>query len=241
MRKRSTLKLGVYNTPSDTSTSFPDTCDGNRSMPNSSEVSDELNRAAEGDDAAWQRVVSTHHERLRRMVVVRLDPRLASRVDPDDILQDVYLDASRQLGDYLHEPQVPFFLWLRLLTGHWIGRAHRHHLGTQSRSVIRDRSIDGAMPNASSIILAAQLLGREERPSEAAQRTERAARIQETLEEMDVIDREVLSLRHFEQLSRAESAAVLGISDAAASKRYIRALARLKCLMIDEFSDLENS
>ncbi len=211
---------------------------GDRLMPNSREVTDELRQAAEGDNAAWQRVVGAHHARLRRMIVLRLDPRLSRRVDPDDILQDVYLDAAGQLIDYLVEPQVPFFLWLRLLTGHWIGRAHRHHLGTQSRNVNRDRSIDQSMPNASSLNLAAQLLGREERPSEAAQRAERSEKIQAALDEMDVIDREVLSLRHFEQLSRVESAAVLGISESAASKRYLRALARLKNLILDDLKEL---
>ena len=209
-------------------------------MQNPREVTDELMMAAGGDNAAWQSVVHAHHPRLRRMVVMRLDPRLNSRIDPDDILQNVYLDAARQLLEYLQDPRLPFFLWLRLLTGHWIARAHRHHLGTQARNADRDRSIDDAIPNASSLTLASQLLGREDRPSEAAQRAERAARMQAALDNMDVIDREVLSLRHFEHLSRTEVATVLGISEAAASKRYLRALARLKHLLLDDLHDPED-
>jgi RNA polymerase sigma-70 factor (ECF subfamily) len=173
------------------------------------------------------------------MVALRLDPRLASRLDPEDVLQDVYLDAFRQLGDYLQDPQLPFFLWLRLLTGHWIARAHRHHLGTQARAAGRDRPLDDRPPSASSVALAAHLLGREDRPSEYAQRAERAAKLQAALEEMDVTDREVLSLRHFEHLTRAEAATVLGISEAAAAKRYLRALGRLKTLVLDDLRDPE--
>lgn len=202
-------------------------------MPNSDQIA-ELSRAAAGDQGAWQDIVRAHLPRLRRMVAVRLDARLAGRLDADDILQDVFLDAARQLADYLHDPQVPFFLWLRLLTGHWIARAHRTHLRTQARDVGRDQPLDAAMPNASSVALAAHLLGREDRPSQAAQRAERAARLNAALDAMDVIDREVLSLRHFEQLTRAEAAAVLGISEAAVGKRYLRALARLKRLILGD-------
>jgi len=137
-------------------------------MPNPPDLITDLTRAAAGDDAAWQAIVRGHLPRLHRMVAVRLDPRLASRLDADDILQDVLLDAAGQLADYLQDPQVPFFLWLRLLTGHWIARAHRTHLGTQARNARRERVLDTAMPNASSVALAAHLLGREDRPSEAA-------------------------------------------------------------------------
>ena len=203
-------------------------------------VTDELSLAAADDETAWRQVVRCHTPRLRRMVFVRLDPRLASRIDPDDVLQDVFLDAARQLADYLQDPQVPFFLWLRLLTGHWIGRAHRHHLGTQARNAGRDRSLDEVMPNASSVALAAHLIGRENRPNEAAQRAEQVARLHAALDEMDVTDREILSLRHFEHLSRAEAATVLGISEAAVGKRYLRALTRLKHLILDDLRDPED-
>lgn len=209
-------------------------------MPNTSQVFEDLQLAAQGDEIAWQRVLREHHGRLYRMVAIRLDVRLTRRLDPDDILQDVYLDAARQLAEYLRAPHIPFFLWLRLLTGHWIGRAHRQHLGAQARDVSRERFIDVTMPNASSFVLAAQLMGHEERPSEVVQRDERVASVQAVLDAMDLVDREVLALRHFEQLSRAETAKVLNISEAAASKRYYRALARLKNLILVQFSEPDN-
>jgi RNA polymerase sigma-70 factor (ECF subfamily) len=209
-------------------------------MRNTPDMTAELARAAAGDGEVWRAIVHSQQHRLRRMIVVRLDPRLMSRLDPDDVLQDVFLDAARQLTDYLQDPQIPFFLWLRLLTGHWIARAHRTHLGTRARQAGRDLSLDDAMPNASSVALAVQLLGREERPSQAARRTERVSQLHAALDEMDVTDREVLSLRHFEYLTRAEVAAVLGISEAAVSKRYVRALARLKTLLPDDLLDQED-
>ena len=208
--------------------------------PNSSTLTRFLERVAGGETGAWQDLLGECHERLLRMVAVRMDPRLQSRLDPDDILQEVYLDAAQQLPDYLVHPTLPFFLWLRLLTGHWLTRAHRQHLGTQARDAGRDISLNrGGAPAASSAALAAQLLGREPRPSEAAQRAERKLRIQCALDNLDPVDREVLSLRHFEQLTRAEAAQVLGISEAAAGKRYLRALARLKETLTGHVTDWE--
>jgi RNA polymerase sigma-70 factor (ECF subfamily) len=188
--------------------------------------------AAAGDAAAWRALVEQHHERLRRMVAVRLDPRLQGRVDPSDVLQEAYLDAATQLGQYVADPPAPFFLWLRSLTGTRLAKAHRFHLGTQARDAAREVSlVTGPTPQASSAALAAHLVGREPSPSEAALRAEVRRRVEELLNGMDLIDREVLSLRHFEHLSKAETAHVLGISEAAAGKRYIRALQRLKDLL----------
>ena len=210
------------------------------SSPNPSEIDRALSRAVAGEEAAWRELVQAHHARLLRMVAVRMDPRLRSRLDAEDVLQDVYLDAAKQFPDYVRDPQLPFFLWLRLLTGHWLARAHRHHLGTQLRDAGRDISIcQGGIPDASSAALAAHLLGREDRPSEAAQRAERAMRIQVALDAMEPMDREVLSLRHFEYLSRAESARAMGVSEAAAGKRYLRALAKLKHYLTSDRGGLE--
>jgi RNA polymerase sigma-70 factor (ECF subfamily) len=190
---------------------------------------DRLQKAAAGDNAAWAALLADHHNRLRRMVALRLDHRLAGRVDPSDVLQDAYLEAVEQLPDYLRDPKLPLFLWLRLLTGHRLGRVHRQHLGTAARDAGREVSLyRGPMPEASSAALAAHLLGKEARPSEVAIQAERKLRLQEALNCLDPLDREVLALRHFEQLSRAEVARVLGISEAAAGKRYLRALERLR-------------
>lgn len=188
-----------------------------------------LEQAATGDNVAWAKLIAEHHDRLRRMIDLRLDQRLRSRIDPADVLQDAYLEAVGQLPEYLRHPKYPLFLWLRLLAGHRLGRVHRQHLGTAARDVSQQVSIFHCpIPGASSAALAAHLLGREARASEVAMLTERKLRVQEALDELDPTDREILALRHFEQLSRAEMATVLGISEAAAGKRYLRALERIR-------------
>ena len=171
-------------------------------------------------------------DRLRRMVALRLDRRLQGRVDPSDIIQEAYIDASARLAEYARQPDMPFFLWLRFLTGQRLLRVHRQHLGAEMRDVAREVSLyRGALPAATSAALAAQLLGRDTRPSEAAVRAERSIRLQEALNSMDPIDREVLALRHFEQLSNVEAARVLVLQESAAAKRYVRALKRLRLIL----------
>jgi RNA polymerase sigma-70 factor (ECF subfamily) len=170
-----------------------------------------------------------HEDRLRRMVAFRLDQRMQGRVDPEDVLQEVYLAAFRGLADYLRQPAMPFFLWLRGIAGNKLLELHRHHLGTPMRDARREVSLHrGSLPGTSSAALAAHLLGKLSRPSAAAMRVEMKLRLQEALNSMDALDREVLALRHFEHLSNAEAAAVLGIHERAAGKRYLRALERLR-------------
>jgi RNA polymerase sigma-70 factor (ECF subfamily) len=196
---------------------------------NSAETEHLLRRAAEGDRESWGALLTRHEERLRRLVAFRLDHRLQGRLDAGDVLQEVYLEASEHLADYLRQPAMPFFLWLRGIAGNKLRELHRHHLGTQMRDAGREVSLHrGALPEASSEALAAHLLGRLTRPSEAAIRAEAKVRLQEALNRMDPLDREVLALRHFEQLSPAETAGVLGIKEKAAGMRYLRALRRLK-------------
>src|SRR5262249_2745920 len=143
-----------------------------------------------------------------------------------------YLEAVRQLAEYLRNPVLPFFLWLRQLAGHRLFKLHRQHLGAQMRDAGREGSLyRGPLPEASSAALAAPLLGHDTRPSEAAVRPELKIRLQEALNRMDPLDREVLSLRHFEQLTTAEVARELSIRPAAAGKRYLRALVRLKDIL----------
>jgi RNA polymerase sigma-70 factor (ECF subfamily) len=206
----------------------------------SSETNRLLRRAAEGDRESWGTVLTRHEDRLRRMVAFRLDPRLQGRIDLSDVLQEVYLEASRHLADYLRQPKMPFFLWLRGVAGNKLLELHRYHLGTPMRDARREVSLyRGSMPEATSAALAAQLLGQHTRPSEAAIRAEVKVRLQEALNSMDQLDREVLALRHFEHLSTAEAAAVLGISAAAAGKRYLRALERLRDILADMPDGLE--
>jgi RNA polymerase sigma-70 factor, ECF subfamily len=163
------------------------------------------------------------------MGALRLDRRLRGRVDPSDVLQEACLDAARRLPEYRKNPTMPFFLWLRFLAGQRLVDEHRKHLGAAARDAGREISLyDGALPETSSAALAAHLLGRLTTPSQAAVRAERRIRLQEALNSMDPIDREVVALRHFEELSNTEAAAVLGLDKSAASKRYARALIRLK-------------
>src|SRR5690349_20745429 len=180
-------------------------------------TSELLRRACRGDQQAAGELFSRHRDRLRRMVKLRMDRRLQGRLDPSDVLQEAYLEFSRSLAEYLREPSMPFFLWLRCLTGRKLHALHRKHLGTQVRDAGREVSLHhGALPEASSISLAAQLLGHHTSPSQAAVRAELQIRIQEALNGMGAMDREILALRHFEQLSNGEAAQPLGLSEAAA-------------------------
>ena len=199
---------------------------------NSPSQVDRLRRAADGDPAAWTELIEPHRDRLRRLVALRLDSRLTGRVDASDVIQEAAIVAVRDLPNYLLKPDLPFFLWLRCLVGQALSLQHRVHLGVKARDAGREvRIYDGPMPSASSAALAAQLLGHDTRPSVAAARAERKMRLQEALDALDPIDREVLVLRHFEELSAGETARALGIERSAAGQRYLRALKRLKNLI----------
>ena len=195
----------------------------------SSDVADLLRRAAAGDEAARHDLFSRYRPRLKRMVHLRLNRRLQGRVDDSDVVQEAFLDAGRRLDEYAADPKLPFFLWLRHLTGLKLAEIHRRHLGTQLRDADREVTLHrGGLPEADSASLAAQLLGTITSPSEAAVKAEQRLSVQEALNAMDPTDREVLALKHFEQLSTAEIAAVLGLSKAGAGSRYLRAIKRLR-------------
>jgi RNA polymerase sigma-70 factor, ECF subfamily len=196
---------------------------------NSAESVNLIERARAGDREALNALFARHRERLRRMVEMRLDTRLQARLDASDVVQEAYVEVAERLEEYLRDPKLPLFLWLRLVVGERLIRLHRQHLGTQMRDAGREVSLyRGALPAASSAALAAQLLGRHTSPTQAAIRAERILRLQEALNALEPVDREVLSLRHFEELTAAETAQVLGIEESAAAKRYFRALKRLK-------------
>src|SRR5262245_60773044 len=193
---------------------------------------DLLRRATAGDQQALAALFARYRDRLRKMVRLRLDRRMSGRVDTSDVLQDAYLDVARRFPEYAAAPTVPFYLWLRTLTGQRLVDLHRHHLGAQMRDAGQEVSLHrGALPAASSASLAQQLLAGLTSPTQAALRAEMQLRLQEALNCMDPIDREVVVLRHFEELSNVEAAEVLGIETSAASKRYIRALRRLKTIL----------
>src|SRR5947209_12882027 len=195
----------------------------------SNETADLMSRAAGGDAEALRALFSRYRDRLKRMVHLRLSRRLQGRVDDSDVLQEACLDVSRKLAEYAADPKLPFYLWLRHMTGLKLVEVHRRHLGTQLRDADREVTLHrGGLPEADSASLAAQLLGTVTSPSEAAIKAEQRLMVQEALNSMDPVDREVLALKHFEQLSVSEIAEVLGLSKAGAGSRYLRAIKRLR-------------
>jgi RNA polymerase sigma-70 factor, ECF subfamily len=201
-------------------------------MSESTEIRELLDRAGAGDPGALGELFGRHSDRLHRMVQLRLDKRLQGRIDPSDVLQEAFLELSRALADYLRNPTMPFYLWLRCLTSRKLQALHRHHIGTHMRNASREVSLCGSIvPAATSESLAAQLLGRFTTPSQVALRTELQRLIQNALGALEPLDREIIALRHYEQLGNAEVAQALEISEAAASNRYVRALKRIKKIL----------
>ena len=202
-----------------------------------SETCDLIRRASLGEEAALSLLFSKHSARLQRMIRLRLDRRIQGRVDSSDILQDAYIEVFRNLPRYVDAPTTSFFIWLRSIVGLKLAEIHRRHLAADRRDVSIYR---GAVPTANSGTLAAQLLGQLTSPSQTAMKTEMRLRLQEAIDDMDETDREVIALRHFEQLNSQEVADVLGMSKSGAGSRYIRAIRRLKddLSQFAEFGDL---
>lgn len=167
-------------------------------------------------------------EKLRRFIMHRMDSRLLARIDWDDVLQEAFLVVQRRYKEYIASPTVPFYIWLRSLTGQVLIDLHRKHLKMQRRSVSREVAMEQQLPFQSSVAALGELLAASgTSPSGAVERNEQAARLQRALEELPEIDREVLVLRHLEQLTNGEVASIMGIDKSAATKRYVRALKRL--------------
>jgi RNA polymerase sigma-70 factor, ECF subfamily len=196
-----------------------------------------LGRAAGGDAVAWGALLTYHQHRLTQIVEFRMDPRLRGRVDAADVMQEAFIAATTRQAEFFGQPSRPLFLWLRWMVGNKLLELHRHHLGAQmrdaSREVSSDRCSDGYDCHATRNALVEQLTGGATGPATAAGRAELHARLNEALEKMDETDREVLALRHYEQLTSAEAAHVLGIQERAAAKRYTRALERLREILAD--------
>ncbi len=196
---------------------------GEQYLGNSADTAALLERIQAGDNEALNELFSRHRDRLRRMVDIRIDRRVQGRVDASDVVQEAYLEVSQRLGEYLNDPKMPLFLWLRLVVGERLMKLHRHHLGTQMRDAGREISLfRGPMPMASSAALAAKLLGRLTSPTQAVVRAERLLRMQEAINSLDPLDREILSLRHFEELTRSEAAQALEITDFAMKTNSMR-------------------
>jgi RNA polymerase sigma-70 factor (ECF subfamily) len=201
-------------------------------MPDAPETQELLERIRGGDARAVEEILNRHREAVRRMISLRLDPAIARRVDASDVVQEVLVEASRRLGDFLRAPAMPFHLWLRHIARDHIIDAHRRHRQAQKRGVDREQPL--APPDwmsRSSLDLAAQFLDGEPTPASAAIRRELERRLHEAIAKLDPDDREVVWMRHFEQMSNQEVAADLGLTEAAASMRYLRSIRRLRDLL----------
>lgn len=180
---------------------------------------------------AFNAILMKYRSRLIKIISLRIGFRLQGRVDASDVIQDAYIEASRTLDRYLENPEIPVFLWLRKLAGEKLLQANRFHIDTQKRSANREISIDQEMPQACAHSMAARLVGSTTSPSEVAMRNENKRRLEVALSQMDVLDREVLVLRHFEHLTGPESAIVLNLNYETVKKRYARALDKLERIL----------
>jgi RNA polymerase sigma-70 factor (ECF subfamily) len=191
-----------------------------------------LNDAAQGDAMARDRLLHRHRKKLRQLVAVRLDRRLAARIDPSDIVQETLVAADQRLDEYLEERPLPFYPWLRQLACERLIDAHRRHVRAGRRSVKREEPL--GLPDESMAQLADRILSKESGPSTGIRRAERQAQLRAALDRLSERDREVLVLRHLEQLSTRETASVLGIAEGAVKVRLLRALQRLRDLLDEE-------
>jgi RNA polymerase sigma-70 factor, ECF subfamily len=199
------------------------------------ETQELLGKARDGEAGAVDRLLDVHREPLRKMIDLRLDPALAARVDASDVVQDVLIEAHRRLAEYLRNPTMPFRLWLRHIAKDHVIDAHRRHRQAQRRSLDREQPIVPAvLADHSSLELAGQLLDQERTPASEAIQRELQRRLDAAIAGLDEDDREVILLRHREQLSNQQVAEGLGLSEAAASMRYLRAIRRLKTILLPE-------
>jgi RNA polymerase sigma-70 factor (ECF subfamily) len=204
-------------------------------MNESSQTEDWLRRLQGGDQESLAALLEYYRPRLRQMVAVRIDPRLVARADPSDVLQDVFLDAHRQLHSYLQGPRVSLYVWLRGLARQRLLNLEQHHLGAQRRTALRDVSL----PVASSAALMEQLVDRGPSPSHALSVEDMQSCLRHALDRLKPEDCEVIAMRHFEDLTNHEVAEVLGLSDSGATMRYGRAICRLREILQDSLTDGE--
>ena len=193
-----------------------------------------INKAKQGDVVALAELFGKHRKQLRKMLELRMDRRLRGRFDPSDVLQEAFIDLAQKLPDYNKRDNLPFYLWLRLVTGERLLLFHRTHLNTAKRDVRQEVALDRkSVPHAASQSIAAALLDNYTSVSSRAIRIEKLTKLQHVLNDMDEIDREIIVLRNFEEMSNVDAAQVLGLSQNGASNRYIRALKRLSKAMKD--------
>lgn len=193
-----------------------------------------LDLVGQGDRVARDRLLGRHRQRLRNLIALHLDPRIAARIDPSDVVQESLVEANRRLGDYLSDRPLPFYPWLRRLALQRLTDLHRLHLRSKKRSVGREEARLPLLSDDSVQQLARQLVARGSSPSAGLQRQDLRERLRIALARLAERDREVLILRHLEQLSVKEIAAVLGISEGAVKVRHVRALERLRQVLDED-------
>jgi RNA polymerase sigma-70 factor (ECF subfamily) len=199
--------------------------------PNDADLEELLGRATAGDCAACQHLLARYRDRLRQMVAVRLDRRLAARLDPSDVVQEALLEAAQKLPGYLRERPLPFYPWLRRLAWEHLVKMHQRHLGARKRSTTREEQGLGGLPDESVQELAGRLVASGTSPSNHLLRQELRQRVQAGLADLAESDREVLVMRYLEQMALSDIAAVLGVSEGAVKMRHTRALQRLCSLL----------
>jgi RNA polymerase sigma-70 factor (ECF subfamily) len=182
-------------------------------------------RLGEGD---FNELLQQHRDRLKRVVQLRLDARVRARTDSSDIVQEVLIEAARRSAEYAEAPRVPFFVWLRMIAMDRIVMSHRKHLGAEMRSVAREQPLCHADLHSASHELSMQLSAGQPTPSSEAARSELRQCVHEVLTSLNDVDREIVLLRHFEQMDNAEVASALGMNPSTTSSRYVRALAKLR-------------
>jgi RNA polymerase sigma-70 factor (ECF subfamily) len=193
-----------------------------------------LHRAAEGEDTARDELLDRYRERLRRMVAMRLDKRISARIDPSDIVQEVMRDAFRRLPEYFADPQISFYPWLRQIAWDRLVDMYRRHVAAERRSVLREHPGGPSLNDESVAELAQSIVTSSINPVRRAMLAEMEQRTKEALMQLKPHDREILVLRHLEQLGVEEIAGVLGISQTAVTSRHLRALQRLRRLLGDD-------
>lgn len=208
----------------------------NPMIPDPDPTQDLLRRAEGGDEAAVNDLLDRHRDGLRRMIGLRMDPAIGRRVDASDIVQDVLLRASRRLAEYLKNPAMPFGLWLRHMARDHLIDEYRKHRQAGRRSLDREQPLGPGEGDASSLDIADVLPDHELTPAAAALRGELQRRFQGALQQLNDDDREILVMRHYEQLTNSEVARVLGLSDPAAGMRHLRALRRLRAILGEPLS-----
>jgi RNA polymerase sigma-70 factor (ECF subfamily) len=195
----------------------------------SAETQELLRQARSGEPGALEQLFARYQTYLRRIIEMRLDTAIRRRLDASDVLQETQMEATRRLADYMKREPVPFRLWLRQIAHDRLLKARRMHVGTHQRSIAREIPL----PDNSSLQLVRQLAASGSTPSQHIAKKELAGRVRRALGKLPDADREILLMRTFEKLSYEEIGYILGIEEAAANMRHVRALMRLSKILHD--------